>query len=128
MWSARAAWMVAAMPDAQSRLMVSPGTVWGSPARAKPSGRVAVVLSRLIRAAHKDITDGSGVEVRVALQQGLQGVGCEVVCPDGRQGTAEVADGRSDAVNEERIHEAAGDGRFPARLRQKSRMGLKTKV
>ena len=33
-------------------------------------GDVAVVLSRLIRAAHEDITDGRGVEVRVALQQG----------------------------------------------------------
>ena len=70
----------------------------------------------------------AGVEVRVALQQGPQGVGREVVRPDGRQGAAEVADGRSDAVDEERIHEAAGDGRLPARLRQKSRMGLKTKV
>ena len=35
MWSTRAAWMVAAMPEAQSRLMVSPGTVWGSPARSR---------------------------------------------------------------------------------------------
>ena len=91
-------------------------------------GDVAVVFSGLVRAPHQDIADVRLIEVGMAFEQGTQSVGSEVVRSNGGQGAAEVADGRPDAVDEERIHEAAGDVRSPARLRQKSRMGLKTKV
>ncbi len=102
--TARAAWATASRPEPQSRFTVTPGTVLGEAGEEHGHARdVAVVLARLVGAAHVDVLDVRGVDA-VRGDELRQHVGGQVVGADA---------GELPAVAAERRAQRAGDHRLP---------------
>ena len=68
------------------------------------AGHVAVVLPGLVGAAEDDVLDGVGREGRVAVEQGPEGGGGEVVGPDTRQRSPVPPDRSTAGVDDVDVH------------------------
>ena len=97
--------MAASSEEPHSRFIVVPGTETGKPGQQAGHPRdVAVVLAGAVGVAEDDLLDGTGVQLRVALQDRLQDHGGEVVGPDLGEAAVEPAERGADGVVHERAH------------------------
>jgi hypothetical protein len=84
------------------------------------AGDVAVVFTGLVGAAEIDFLDGSPIHAGIAVHQGFNGGGGEVVGANFGKGAAETADGGADGVaNEDIAHQFS-----PWRLHPRSIAGF----
>ena len=83
---ARAATEMASMLEPHRRLTVAPGTVCGKPAeQQRHSGDISIVFASLVGASQNHIIDRIPIHRWIALDEGLDRNGGEVIGADGRQ-------------------------------------------
>ncbi len=99
---ARAAVPTASMPEAHSRLSVTPGTLCGKPGQEQRHARdVAVVFAGLVGAAVKHLVELFPVDMGVALLQRAQRHRGQIVGAHLGERAAEAADRRARGVADE---------------------------
>ena len=91
------------------------------------SGHVSVVFSSLIGTPHDHVANAAGIQTFVAKQQFAEHMGGQVIGPNWGQCATKVSNGCANPVYEVGVHEADALV-WVSRSRQKSKMGLKTKV